>query len=550
MSATTILDTARGPAAYAIVIPSVGRPSLDRLLDTVAALETDAAAPPPVDVVVVDDRREPDAGTEPLAPLAPTLSGRPVRVVRGHGRGPAAARNRGWRAVDDAVEWIAFLDDDVELPADWARRLAADLAACTPDVGATQGRITVPLPLHRRPTDWERNTASLQDADWATADMAYRRRVLECVGGLDERFPRAYREDADLAVRVRRAGHRLVRGERTILHPVRPADDWVSQRVQAGNADNALMRRLHGPRWRHEAQAPGGAFAWHVTTTAAAATALAGTAGIVAGVRGAGWLAGAGALGWAALYRRFLVERMAPGPRPGEPGFRAELRRMALTSATIPPAAVWHRVRGWARHRTTEPWPVRPRAVLFDRDGTLVHDVPYNGDPVRVVPVDGAAEAVARVRAAGLKTAVVSNQSGIARGLVSREQVDAVNARVDELLGPFDSWQVCPHGPADSCACRKPRPGMVLAAAASLGVRPEHCVLIGDIGADVEAAQAAGARSVLVPTEVTRAAEVTDAPVTAPDLPTAVDLVLRLAGSTSTGTEAPAGARDGERSST
>jgi histidinol-phosphate phosphatase family protein len=199
---------------------------------------------------------------------------------------------------------------------------------------------------------------------------------------------------------------------------------------------------------------------------------------------------------------------------------------MTLTSATIPPTAVWHRVRGWARHRGTEPWPVRPRAVLFDRDGTLVHDVPYNGDPARVALVDDAAAAVGRVRAAGLKTAVVSNQSGIARGLITQDQVDAVNARVDELLGPFDSWQVCPHGPADGCGCRKPRPGMVLAAAASLGVRPEECVLIGDIGADVEAAQAAGARSVLVPTEVTRLEEIADAPFTAPDLAAAVDLVL------------------------
>ncbi|XKH54933.1 HAD family hydrolase [Citricoccus nitrophenolicus] len=178
------------------------------------------------------------------------------------------------------------------------------------------------------------------------------------------------------------------------------------------------------------------------------------------------------------------------------------------------------------RHQASGPWPVQPRAVLFDRDGTLVHDVPYNGDPDQVDPVDGARDLLTRVRAAGLATAVITNQSGVARGLVSRDQVDAVNDRVDQLLGPFDSWQVCPHGPAENCPCRKPRPGMVLAAAQALGVRPEECVLIGDIGADIEAAQAAGARSVLVPTHVTRAEEVADAPVTAPDLATAVQLVL------------------------
>lgn len=541
--------TAQSP--YALVIPSVGRPSLDRLLETVAALATDATHPGPVEIVVVDDRREPAAAGTRLTPLMPTVDGEPVRVVRGYGRGPAAARNRGWRAVDRSVEWIAFLDDDVELPATWVRDLTADLADCPPDVAASQGRITVPLPADRAPTDWERNTASLEEADWATADMAYRRSVLEEVGGLDERFPRAYREDADLALRVRLAGYRLGRGHRHILHPVRPADDWVSQRVQAGNADNALMRRLHGPHWRELAQAPAGAFGWHVATTTAAATAAIGTVGRVAGSRGAGRLAGAGALAWAALYGRFLGRRLAPGPRPGDPGFTAELRRMVLTSATIPPTAVWHRLRGWRQHQATGPWPVRPRAVLFDRDGTLVHDVPYNGDPAQVDPVDGARGLVDRIRAAGLATAVITNQSGIARGLITRDQVDAVNERIDRLLGPFDSWQICPHGPAENCPCRKPRPGMVLAAAQALGVRPEECVVIGDIGADIEAAQAAGARSVLVPTRVTRAAEVADAPTTAPDLATAVDLVLDwCSGRQPPPTPTATPTQDGEQSTT
>ena len=152
-----------------------------------------------------------------------------------------------------------------------------------------------------------------------------------------------------------------------------------------------------------------------------------------------------------------------------------------------------------------------PAAVLFDRDGTLVVDVPYNTDPALVEPMPGAVAAVAAVRGAGLPVGVVSNQSGIARGLIGPEQLRAVNARVDELFGPFDTWQVCPHGPDDGCACRKPQPGLVLAAAAALGVAPERVVVIGDIGADVGAAAAAGARGVLVPTPVTRRAEVEDA---------------------------------------
>lgn len=167
-----------------------------------------------------------------------------------------------------------------------------------------------------------------------------------------------------------------------------------------------------------------------------------------------------------------------------------------------------------------------PRAVLFDRDGTLVHDVPYNGDPSLVCPVDGAADVLAELRRAGVPTAVVSNQSGIARGLLTRAQVDAVNVRVEELLGPLGPVFVCEHGPAGGCACRKPSPGMVLEAAAALGVDPHDCVLIGDIGADVEAARAAGARSVLVPTPATRPEEVAAAPAVAADLSSAVRLAF------------------------
>lgn len=172
----------------------------------------------------------------------------------------------------------------------------------------------------------------------------------------------------------------------------------------------------------------------------------------------------------------------------------------------------------------------RVRAVLFDRDGTLIEDVPYNGDPALVRAIPGAAAALRAVRAAGLRTAVVSNQSGVARGLVTHAQVDAVNRRVEEILGPLGPWCVCPHGPDAGCRCRKPRPGLVLHAAGLLGVDPAECVVIGDIGADVEAARAAGARAVLVPTAVPRREEVRAAPAVAADLCEAVALALRLGG--------------------
>ena len=107
-----------------------------------------------------------------------------------------------------------------------------------------------------------------------------------------------------------------------------------------------------------------------------------------------------------------------------------------------------------------------------------------------------------------------------------RAQADAVNARVAELLGPFDTVQVCPHAPEDGCGCRKPAPGMVKAACAELDVDPARCVVVGDIGADVGAAEAAGAVGILVPTPVTRPAEVTAAAHRAPTLTEAVEDVL------------------------
>ena len=225
------------------------------------------------------------------------------------------------------------------------------------------------------------------------------------------------------------------------------------------------------------------------------------------------WLAGTAELAWA---------RIAPGPRT-----RDEVARMLVTSALIPIAATWHWAAGWLRVvRERHRGRALPRAVLLDRDGTLIVDVPGNADPARVVAMPGAREAVARLRAAGVALAVVSNQGAVARGALTPADVLAVNRRIEELLGPFGGWFICPHAPDDGCGCRKPAPGMVLAAAAALGVRPADCVMIGDTGADVDAARAAGARAVLVPNAVTRAEEVAQAPEVATDLGAAVARLL------------------------
>jgi histidinol-phosphate phosphatase family protein len=508
--------------SFDVVVPTVGRDSLPRLLSALA----DTDGPPPGRVLVVDDRRD---RSRPL-PVGPAAG---VEVVAGRAAGPAAARNLGWRRA--SAEWVVFLDDDVVPTATWLADLARDLERLGPEVAATQGRVRVPMPSGRRPTDWERNVRGLETARWATADMAYRRSVLEEVGGFDERFPRAYREDADLGLRVVGAGYRIEVGRRVVAHPVRAASWPVSLRLQAGNADDALMRAVHGRGWRGRAGVPRGRRPRHLMVTGLG---LLGVAAVVRSRR-ARWVPALAGAGWLAGTVELALARVLPGPRtPGE------VVRMSVTSVLMPPVATWHWLAGWVRlpwlladrERAPRPagrpapLPAPPRAVLFDRDGTLVADVPYNGDPGRVVLMPGAREAVERVRAAGVATAVVSNQSGVARGRIRVDQVEAVNRRVEELLGPMGPWLVCVHGPAEGCGCRKPAPGLIEAAAGALGVDARDCVVIGDIGADVEAARAAGARGVLVPTAVTRAEEVAAAPEVAADLVSAVELVLGPSG--------------------
>lgn len=488
---------------YDVVIPTVGRPSLAPLLAALAA----QPEPRPGLVWLVDDR--PAASTAPLTAHS-EAKGAVVEVLRTGGRGPAAARNAGWRASE--AEWIVFLDDDVVPAEGWGGALAADLAAAGERTAGVQGRIVVPLPGDRRPTDWERNVKGLESARWATADMAYRREALAQVGGFDERFGRNYREDADLGLRIVGAGWEIVRGTRTIVHPVGPAGPWISLRAQAGNADDALMRKLHGKEWRAKAGAPPGRLPRHTATATAALLSL------VAQTVGARRTAKAAGIAWLAGTAELATARIAPGPRTPR-----EIATMAITSALMPFAATAHRARGAARARTLAK---RPAAILLDRDDTLIRDVPYNADPARVEPMPGAREALQRLRAARIPTAVISNQSGIGRGLLTAQQVEAVNARTDELLGPLGPWLYCPHAPEDRCDCRKPAPGLIRQAAQRLGVAPERCVVIGDVGADVEAARAAGARAVLVPTPRTLPEEVAAAPATAPDLPAAVALAL------------------------
>ncbi|MFF4342276.1 D-glycero-alpha-D-manno-heptose-1,7-bisphosphate 7-phosphatase [Kitasatospora sp. NPDC001540] len=171
--------------------------------------------------------------------------------------------------------------------------------------------------------------------------------------------------------------------------------------------------------------------------------------------------------------------------------------------------------------RPSVPWVVTPglpgrrtagdgagAAVLLDRDGVLVADIAYNGDPGRVYPHPGARAAVDELRSLGVRLGVLTDQPGVARGILTRSRIETVHHRIAELFGPFDVWAVCPHAPADRCGCRKPAPGLVLAATRALRVPPERTTVIGGTGADLVAAAEAGAHGLLVPTAAIRPGEV------------------------------------------
>ena len=148
-------------------------------------------------------------------------------------------------------------------------------------------------------------------------------------------------------------------------------------------------------------------------------------------------------------------------------------------------------------------------AVFLDRDGTIIVDVDYIGTPDRVQLIPGAAAAIRRLNGAGWPVIVVTNQSGIARGLFTREDYDAVSQRIKELLGKegarIDASYVCPHHPdfTGACQCRKPGTLLYRQAAADHGLDPKRSWFVGDKMRDVTPARAFAGRGLLIPSPVT-----------------------------------------------
>lgn len=150
-------------------------------------------------------------------------------------------------------------------------------------------------------------------------------------------------------------------------------------------------------------------------------------------------------------------------------------------------------------------------AVFFDRDGTLINDPGYLNHPDQVQLLDGAAEALRELKGLGYQTVVVSNQSGVARGIVTEEMLEKIHERLRELLAAkgasLDKIYYCPHHPdgvideyRKDSDWRKPRPGMLLAAAREMDIDLAKSWMIGDTERDVEAGRSAGCRTILIST--------------------------------------------------
>lgn len=168
-------------------------------------------------------------------------------------------------------------------------------------------------------------------------------------------------------------------------------------------------------------------------------------------------------------------------------------------------------------------------AVFLDRDGTLMEEVEYCRDPEKVRLLPGVPEGLARLKTAGFRCVIITNQSGIGRGWITMSEYEAVHARLVELLseGLIDATYFCPDAPGTSCECRKPAPGMVLSAARDLSLDLSRSWFVGDKDSDIGCGRNAGTRTILVQTGYGKNHGDTGADFVAEDFAMAVERILR-----------------------
>jgi glycosyltransferase involved in cell wall biosynthesis len=317
-----------GVPRLSVVVPTCRRPDL--LLRCLRALQAQTVGAAAFEVIVVDDGR--DDWTRTLIATLALESGMPdlhyLRPIAG--RGPAVARNRGWRAARGDV--VAFTDDDTVPAADWLAR--GEAAMRQGPWAALGGRVEVPLPRGRPPTDHERMTQGLERSEFVTANAFVRRAALHRVQGFDERYTRAWREDSDLQFRLLDEAGPVGRCETAVvLHPAR-AERWgVSLRQQKNAYYEALLFRKHPQRYR---ATPDGSPPWLyygivALTTAAVALAMADVAGSAM---------------VSALLAGLLVLRLTATRLSGTTHRLGHVLEMLVTSALIPFLSVYWRLRG------------------------------------------------------------------------------------------------------------------------------------------------------------------------------------------------------------
>ena len=312
-----------------VVVPTMGRPELlNRCIAALMAQSLDAAD---YEVLIVDDG--PSDATRAI--VEEWIMRQPQRIVyiANHGpHGPAAARNRGWQAA--AAQIIAFTDDDTVPDPNW---LAGGLAAFEPEVEALVGRVVMPLP--DQPTDYERDASHLETAEFVTANCFCRRHTLNLLQGFDERFRLAWREDSDFHFRLLEAGARIKAAPGALVeHPVRPARWGVSIFQQKKIVFDALLYKKHPKLYRQRIRATP---RWdYYLIVLSLFTILAGLAS------GHGLLAAGAGLVWFGMTAWFFSIRIRGTARTP-----SHLAEMALTSALIPPLAVYWRAVGALRFK-------------------------------------------------------------------------------------------------------------------------------------------------------------------------------------------------------
>ena len=323
-----------GLLRISVVVPTFHRLQLlRRCLEALLAQDFDPRA---YEIVVVDDGHDDDVRTAVLA-IATVVQMPAIRYVRPpHGRGPACARNAGWHAAHAPI--VAFTDDDTIPEPSW---LAEGEAALTdhPQWAAVAGQVIVPIDEQRPPRDHERMVQGLATAEFVTANAFVRRGALRRLGGFDERFERAWREDSDLQFRLLEEVGPVGRSANArVVHPVREMPWGVSLQQQRNTQFDALLYKKHPRLYRQRIRRvpPWDYYAVVALTALGAPLAVAGEAG---------WAAAALA-GAAALVLRFAWRRL----RETDHSLRHVLE-MVTTSALIPFVSVYWRLRGALRFR-------------------------------------------------------------------------------------------------------------------------------------------------------------------------------------------------------